>query len=502
METEGTRRPKYRPIQREQTRWAAMDVEDLIGADHAARLIWEMVGRLDLSAWEKRVASFENEAGRAAWAPQLLVSVLIYSYTLGTSSAREMERLMEHEPGLRWLTNLEIINHHTLSDFRTQEVANLQEILTQVLAALASEDLVNFRILLQDGTKIKAQASAQSFHRRKTITEHLAEAKACVAELDRRAEQSESPAKRNKQEAAQVRAAREKLARLEAAMRELEKREKAAEPAKKDDIRVSESEPDARKMKHPDGGFAPSYNLQLVTEIKHGFPAGLTVTTANNDQHELQPGLAMAQRCTNVEAEQAVADKGYANRENIEAMAEQGITLVAPRLSEEERQAGALSKAGIAVAFWPGKFRLSADEQTLTCPAGAVLVPIKTQKHHGVPVRVYQAEAAVCGACVHQSQCCPQREARQIERVIESAVVAAHDARMRDPQTQTLYKMRKQLAEYPQLRLKSDWRLDQFRLRGLEKVTKEAFWMVLAFLMDRLHSLRQRQARVGKLAAA
>ena len=36
-------------------------------------------------------------------------------------------------------------------------------------------------------------------------------------------------------------------------------------------------------------------------------------------------------------------------------------------------------------------------------------------------------------------------------------------------------------------------------LIGLEKVNQEAFWMVLAFILDRLHSLRQRPA---SLAAA
>ena len=502
---EAKRHPKYRPIDRKQMSWVALDVENLISPDHPARMIWGIVGRMDLSAWEKKVASFEKEAGRAAWPPRLLLSVLVYGYTLGTSSAREMERWMEHEPGLRWLTGLDAINHHTLSDFRTQEVESLKGMLTQVLALLASEDLVDFQTLLQDGTKIKAQAGKPSMHRRGTVSEQLEKARAFVAELERRAAEApaESPlaAKRSKKEAAQERAARERLARMEAAMRELEKREAAAEPAKKDEVRVSISEPEARKMKHPDGSFALSYNLQLVTEVKNGFPVGLLVTNTHNDLHELEPGLAMAESCTQVEPQQVVTDKGYSRRENIEAMAERGITLVAPRLSEDERNAGALSKAGIDLAFAPSKFKLAADKQTMKCPAGAVLVQIKGGRHHGLPVQGYEAEAAVCGACAHKPQCCPKREARQIERVIESAAVEAHDQRMNDPVFQDLYKKRKQLAEYPNLRIKSDWRLNRFRLRGLEKVNKEAFWMVLAFAMDRWHFQRQQIARAAKLAA-
>ena len=492
-EREEKRKPKYEAVNRKQLMWLPTDVEQLIGAEHPARMIWEVVGRLDLSLWENKVASFEREAGRAAWPPHLLVSVLVYGYTLGTSSAREMERWMEHEPGLRWLTGVQTISHHTLSTFRAQDTEQLKEILTQVLAVLAGEGLVDFTTLLQDGTKIKAQASKESFHRRPTLTEHLEKAKACVEELDQRAAQGEAPAKRSKKEAAQERAARERLERLNAAMRELVKREAATEPAKQAELRVSESEPEARKMKQPDGGFAPSYNLQLVSEAKHGFTVGLTVSNDHNDHHQLEPALEMAQSCTQVAAAQWVADKGYSNRENIEAMAERGITFVSPRLTPDERAKGTLTKAGIDLAFAPSAFTASADGATMQCPAGASLVRIGVGQHHGLPVQTYAADAAICGACEHKMRCTPKREARQVERVIESAAVRAHDERLNDPTLQALYRRRKQLAEYPNLRLKSDWRLDRFRLRGLEKVTKEAFWMAFAFLFDRLHSVRRRE---------
>ena len=498
-----TKRPKYRAIVRDQGVFTNLFIEDLIDAHHPARMIWEITGQLNLSAFDQEADSFEHEAGRARWPPRLLVSVLAYGYTLGTGSARQLERMMEHEPGLRWLVALDPVNHHTLSDFRTQELERLKGILSQVLAVLAGEELVDFQTLLQDGTKMRAQAGKESFRRRKTLSEHLAEAQACVKELDRRAAQDgEGAAQRSKSEAARERAARERLARMEAALRELEKREAAARPSQRAEVRVSESEPEARKMKHADGSYAPSYNLQLVTEAEQGLIVGWSVSASPNDQHELLPGLEMAVSSTQQAAQTMIADGGYASRANIEAMAERGVVLVAPRTEEEKRQAGAMARAGIAPAFAAAKFTLAADEQAMQCPAGAVLVQIKERKHHGQAVRVYQAEAAVCGACPHQPQCCPQREARQVERVIESEAVQEHDRRMAEPATQELYKKRKQIAEYANMRIKSDWGLDQFRLRGLEKVTKEAFWMVLAFTLDRWHSLRRRKTLLGEPAAA
>ena len=506
-QSEATAQPKYIPIDRAQGRFVSLILDDLVGAEHPARMIWEITGRLDWSSFEKEVASFEQQSGRAAWAPRVLASVLIYGYTLGTSAGRELERLMEHEPGLRWLTGMEIINHHTLSDFRRREAEQLQGIFQQVLALLADEGLVDFGTLLQDGTKIKAQASRGSMHRRKTLEQHLEEAKSCVAALDRRGNEEEGTgnrdggAQKNKKESAQQRGARERLARMEAALRELERREASAEPAQVEKLRVSESEPEARKMKHPDGSFHPSFNLQLVTEGRNGFITGCSVSTDLNDQHQLQPCIAKAAKLTGQAAKTVIGDGGYATRENIEALTEQNITFVAPFKEDVSRQAGALAKAGIAIEFAAGKFRSCDGGKTLTCPAGAVLVQIGTGFHHGQKVQRYQASAAVCLGCSEKPRCTPKRDARLIEKVIESEAVQQHIQRMEQEATQELYRKRAPIAEYPHLRIKSNWRLDRFRLRGLANATKEAFWMVLAFTFDRWHSLRRRNANAVPAAA-
>jgi transposase len=488
---------KYREIERDQTLWADLCIEDLIGCEHPARLIWEVMGQLDLSEFEKDGASFEREAGRARWSPRLLLSVLTYGYTLGTSSARELERWMEHEPGLRWLVGLERVNHHTLSDFRTQKLERLKQIFEQVLALLGSEGLVDFGTLLQDGTKMKAQAGKGSFHREKTLSEHLEAARACVEQTDRQSEEDSGTSRRK--QAARERARRERRERMEAAMQELQQRQETARSSGQSEVRVSETEPEARKMKHADGAFAPSYNVQFVTEAKNGFIVGVAVSTDCNDQQQLEPGVETAEAMTGQKAHTVIADAGYATRDNIEAMAQLGTQFVAPRIGEEQRQAGAMKKAGIAAEFAAARFMLQGE--TLQCPAGAALVQIGGGKHHGLNVIRYQASAETCAVCPNKPQCCPVTAARTVERILESEAVREHDQRMQEPVVQQLYRKRKQLAEFPNMRIKSGWGFRRFRLRGLRKVTQETFWMVLAFTLDRLSFLR-RQASDLQLAAA
>jgi transposase len=75
-------------VDRRQLCWTMLDVERLVDEDHPARAIWELVGRLGLSAFVDRIGSLEGGAGRPAFDPQFLVSLWIYAYSRGISSAR------------------------------------------------------------------------------------------------------------------------------------------------------------------------------------------------------------------------------------------------------------------------------------------------------------------------------------------------------------------------------------------------------------------------------
>ncbi len=135
--------PRVKPVDRCQLTWQMLDVERLIEPDHAARAIWELVGRLKLEGFYAPIEAVEGSAGRTPWDPRLLVSLWIYAYSRGISSAREIARRCTYEPAFQWLCGLGEVNHHTLSDFRVGHDASLRELFVQVLGVLSSEGLVS-----------------------------------------------------------------------------------------------------------------------------------------------------------------------------------------------------------------------------------------------------------------------------------------------------------------------------------------------------------------------
>ena len=260
----GERQPRLQPINRNQLLWRPVDVEQLIAPDHPARAIWDLLGQRDLTAFYDQIEAVEGVAGRPARDPRLLISVWIYAYLEGTPSAREIARQCDYHPAYQWLTAATTVSAHTLSDFRTRHGEAVKDLITQILGLLAEENLVDLKQVTQDGTKVRASAGADTFRRQATLERHLEEARQRIEGLD--SGDSEEISQRSLQ--ARQRAAREQLSRLEKAQKELEKIQQTRKAQEKSEARVSLTDPEARIMKQNDGGYAPSYNIQLTTDAK------------------------------------------------------------------------------------------------------------------------------------------------------------------------------------------------------------------------------------------
>jgi len=91
--------PRLASIDRRQLLLRTVDVERLVDDDHCVRSIWALVGRLDLRRYHEQIAAVEGIAGREHTDPQLLISLWLYAYSRGVSSARELARQCEYEPG-------------------------------------------------------------------------------------------------------------------------------------------------------------------------------------------------------------------------------------------------------------------------------------------------------------------------------------------------------------------------------------------------------------------
>jgi transposase len=316
--------PRLVSIDRRQILLRTVDVEKLIDEDHSARSVWELVGRLDLGLYHAQIEAVEGGAGRNHTDPQLLVSLWLYAYSRGISSAREVARQCEFEPGFQWLCGLQAISHRTLSGFRSENKAALDDLFVQVLGMLSAEGLISLERVTLDGTKIKANAGGNSFRRKEKLEAHLELAREQVRILNLEGEEKETPATR--QAAARRRAARQRASRLEAAVREVERLQAEKKHDRKDfGARASGTDPDAHVMRNGEGGTVPSYNVQLLTDVTHGLVVNVEATTDAIDYRQLQPALERCERTLGKKPKQIVADGDYTNHASVQAAAACGV---------------------------------------------------------------------------------------------------------------------------------------------------------------------------------
>jgi transposase len=479
-------------VNRQQMVWRSIDVEQLIEQDHPARAIWELVGRLDLSAYQQTIRAVEGKAGRPALDPQLLISLWIYAYSEGVNSARAVAELCEFHPAYQWLTGLREVNHHSLSDFRVEHQEALEELFTQVLGLLSAEGLVTLQRVMHDGTKIKACAGADTFRREEKIRLHLELARQQVKELGELGEEEGSQRVRK----ARQRAARERQERLELAQEELEKlrQTKAGEEAK-EQARVSETDPQARIMKQSDGGFAPSYNMQISSDAAHKILVGVGMSQSSSDQGELAAALDKVEENMERPPQQAVVDGGFTSRETILDMAQRGVDLIGSLGDSSGKAEGQFQRRGVDAAFRPEAFRYHPENDTYICPAGQVLTPQGKEKRPGVIHHQYRAAAAECATCAFKAKCCPHNAAsgRMVVRAEEAPAVVAFRAKMETEEAKQIYRQRGAVAEFPNAWIKDKLGLRQFRLRGLIKVTMEALWACLTYNIKQWIRLRWRR---------
>jgi transposase len=478
-------RPLIRYVNRQQMSWRAVDVERLIGEDHSARAIWTLVGRLDLSPFYRGIESSEEEGGRPAFDPQLLISLWVYAYSQGIGSAREVARRCEYDPAFQWLTGLQEVNYHTLADFRVERQNELDELFTQLLAALSKEGLITLEQVMQDGTKIRAAASPRSVQRESTIQEHWERARRRVKEMGD--PQDEESSLRVKQ--ARARAQREQLERLDQAMQELEKlhKLKAARSPRK---RVSISDPEARLMKQPQGGLALSYNAQLSTDAAHGLIVGVSVTQAANDWDQLLPALQQIDQRLKQQPKQTIADAGYTTRAVIEEMAERKMEFLGSMPRED-----ACSGRTTPHRLPPSAFIYQRGTDSYLCPGEKLLrYEGRIKNEPGLISYRYQARREDCEPCVHKPECCPenQKRGRGLLRIEESAAVQAFRQKMASKEVQASYHRRGRVAEFCNAWIKSKLGLRQFHVRGLLKVQTEMLWACITYNLQ--HWIRLRKA--------
>jgi transposase len=131
--------------------------EDTLPPDHGARLIWRVLGTLDLSAFTAEAKAIEGRAGRDVLSPTMMLTLWLYAISVGVGSAREIARRTKSDAAFRWIVGDREVGHAALSAFRVGHWTALEKLMADVLGALLHKGLVSLDRVAQDGTRVRAR---------------------------------------------------------------------------------------------------------------------------------------------------------------------------------------------------------------------------------------------------------------------------------------------------------------------------------------------------------
>ena len=369
---------------RVQTRWDFIDLEALLPSDHRARIVMDFVESLDLSALYEAIGAREGEPGRPPPDPAVLLGLWLYATLEGVGSARQLDRLAQSDLAYRWIAGGVPLNYHGLADFRVAHVAVLDRLLTESVTALIKAGVVSLAEIAVDGTKVRANASRESFKTGSKLARIEAAVEQRLATL--KAEIASDPeASSRRKRAAQERAARDVKERAERARAALdqvraEKERRAKthsqdEAKKKSEPKVSLSDPDARCMRFPDGAIRPAYNGQIAGVPKQGVIVSVAMTDRRNDAGLAVPMVDDIVRRYGTAPETLLVDTHYATSEDIAALAEHAagpVKVFAPTPSERDdikpaslaKRAKQRAREPESVQEWRARMETQAGQET------------------------------------------------------------------------------------------------------------------------------------------
>jgi transposase len=347
-------------------------LHDWLPEGHLARFLSDVVNALDL---EGIYALYSEKEGRgmSAYAPAMMVRVLLYGYATGVYSSRKLQAKTYDDVAFRFLSADEHPDHSTLAEFRKRHLKALSGLFLQALQLCAKAGLVKLGHVAIDGTKIKANASkhkAMSYARmgeteqrlKQEIDALLQQAEDTDAAEDalhgkgRRGDELPDELSRRDSRLKKIQQAKAELEkeaaekaeqqRAEAEAKRAARRQQEQQTGKKPRGRKpkvpapEQAQPEAKAQRNftdgdsrimPDGAnkgsFLQGYNAQAAVDSAAQVIVAAEITQETNDNRQLLPILKQLEANLGRKPDAVSADAGYWSEANVTDEKGAGIDL-------------------------------------------------------------------------------------------------------------------------------------------------------------------------------
>ena len=517
--------PKFIPYNYNQDAMIVINFQDQLQPgtfEHALHYLIEH--KLDLSVFYPEFKNDDN--GRPAYDPAILLKIILFAYSKGITSSREIEWNCHTNIIFKALSCDTVPHFTTIASFVSSYSDAIEDIFEQILLICDQQGLLGHELLAIDGCKMSSNAAKEWSGTFKELEQKRDKIKRQIRHhLDehKKADKHESLEKERQQRAKQA------IATLSDAYEKIDQFLKTSQPRMgkgkiKKEVKSNITDNESAKMTTSKGTLQ-GYNGIAAVDKKHQIIVDAQAFGDGQEHHTLQPVLASIQEryrrlglIKDIYKNNIIvtADTGFANEANMQYMHENNINAYVPdnkfrsrdpKFTDQKSKYGQRKGASEEHTYPPTDFIFDPIAKTCQCPAGQFLSlrHESVDKHNNYKI-FFEGRLLQCRHCEQKYQCMKNPAAadhrkgngRQVSFILENRREANFTDWMKhrvdSDKGKHIYSHRMSVVEPVFGNIGSNKGLNRFSLRGKRKVQCQWQYFCMVHNIEKL-------ANYGRLAA-
>ncbi|WP_339673446.1 transposase [Dasania marina] len=419
--------PNFKPYDYNQTAMVVINFEEQLQPNTFEYTLHHLISnRLDLSAFHDK---YKNEkGGRSAYDPAVLLKIILFAYSKGITSSREIMWSCETNIIFKALSCDSVPHYTTIASFVSSYPDAIEALFEQVLLVCYQEGLLGNELFAVDGCKMPSNAAKEwsgTFKELKQKREKIAkQLKHCIKEhkkCDRRRSDEKERAKRLAQSINTLDKAHDKINQF---LKTESPRQGQGKQQKEVKSNITDNE--SCKVK-TNKGVIQGYNGVAAVDKKHQVIIDAQAFGEGQEYHTLKPVLeSISDRYQRIGISDDIygddvivtADTGFSNEENNRYLMEEKINSYIPdnqfrsrdpRYKHQKDKYGKRhqdTKVGVKDVIPSSEFTFNLKKKSCICPAGNALSLRDEKNVSGAKVKLcFEGKLSDCRHCALKQQC-------------------------------------------------------------------------------------------------
>jgi len=419
--------PNFIPYNYKQDAMVVINYEDQLQPGTYEHAIHYLINnKLDLSVYFSAYNNADN--GRPAYDPAILLKIILFAYSKGITSSREIEWCCQTNIIFKALSCDTVPHYTTIASFVSSHTKAIEALFEQILFICDEQGLLGHELFAIDGCKMSSNASKEVSGTFKELEQKRAKIKKLIKHHIKEHKKLDKDEPR---EQARIKRAKQATETLTAAFEKIDKFLKTSSPRMgkgkiKKEVKSNITDNESAKMTTSKGTIQ-GYNGVASVDKKHQIIIDAQAFGEGQEHHTLVPILkTIKDRYIRLGMSKDIyqagiivtADTGFANEANNQYLHENNINAYVPdnrfrsrdpKFSQQKTKYGKRTdykKTKTTRVIPASQFTLNPKKKSCTCPAGETM----WLKNEGLDKRgnyklFFEGRLSKCRDCPLKKQC-------------------------------------------------------------------------------------------------